>query len=100
MNITEKPEKAEIVIDQKQFEKKEKLLFSIKPQNGHKLFEYNYKTGIISLAEYEVMEIDYLSAKRKDFSKRKKVKRKENCVYFTALNFKNAQKVLKRTFKH
>ena len=98
MNITETKDKLELVIEKKQFEKVEKLLHSIKPHNGHKLFEYNLVSGEIKIAEFEILSINFINARKKDFSKRKKVIRKDNCIYLPALNVENVKKHLRKIF--
>ena len=85
--------KAEIV-QQKQQEKQTVLVNSIRPHSGHKCFEYNRETGEIKLAEFEEIAVSFEAAARGEIAPKKKILMKENCVYITALNKKNALRKL------
>jgi len=73
--------------------KKEKeLLGTLYPKKGHKCFEINTITE--NIIEAEFFE-DIVSMFSSSYERRKKLKVKENCVYITALNKKNALKKYK-----
>ena len=69
-----------------------KLIKRIIPKSGHSCFEYNVKTNELCLASYTRGEIE-------NGGVMKKVDMKEDCVYITALNFKNATRHLKKIFQ-
>jgi hypothetical protein len=66
-----------------------KLLGSLNPQRGHKCFEVNTITNEVSEAEFFE---DYVAMFSSSYERKKKLRVKENCVYITALNKKNAIK--------
>jgi len=72
-----------------------KFLGSVLPKRGHSCFEINLKTGEVCLAEFEsqdaIFPLDGEVARAS-----KVVVRRENCVYVTALNKKNAEKKVKK----
>lgn len=88
-----KEDKIEIVKQTKQ-EKKTVLVNRIKPYEGHKCFEYNTVTGSLSFATFMETSIDFVSAQKGEIAHKSKVMIKENCIYITALNKKNACKKL------
>ena len=73
----------------KPIKKENKLVGRLKPQRGHKCFEINTITNKIYEAEFFE---DYVSMFSSSYERKKKLKVKENCVYITALNIKNAYK--------
>lgn len=81
---------SEIVVPIK---KELKLIGTLKPQKGHKCFEINTITNEISEAEFYE---DYVSMFSSSYERKKKLKVKENCIYITALNKKNAMKKFKK----
>lgn len=76
---------------QRQVEKKV-FIGSIKPSPGHTCYEMNLVTGKLQPAEYQTTDIDFEAAVNNDFSVRKKILCKPDCVYVSALNEFNAQK--------
>lgn len=91
--------KEEAVIEQQQLERREKFEQRIIPHKGHKIWMYNMDTGKLSLTEFDnVPTIDWDNAKNKRYPIYRKVFKKENCIYLSALNRKNAEKVLKRDY--
>lgn len=89
-------DKLEIVV-QKEIEKQEKLVGRIKPQRGHTLFEVNLKEKTIEKVLFEVQDIHFDKAKNGITTAHKKVIRKPNCIYISALNRKNViKKLVKR----
>lgn len=73
-----------------------KFLGSVVPKRGHSCFEINLKTGEVCLAEFESSDAIFpLDGEVVRTSK--VVVRRENCVYVTALNKKNAEKKVKQT---
>lgn len=80
----------------KQVEKQLKFIGQHRPHSGHKCFEINTKTGEINLAEFKEEAISFEDAKNGIISGKKKIVMKEDCIYITALNKKNA---IKKLFK-
>jgi hypothetical protein len=76
------------------------LIGSIKPKKNHILFEINVKEKTIEFAKFDkTPTINYLDIMQdKHLAKKNKVTKKENCIYISALNNKNALKILKREF--
>lgn len=73
----------------------------ITPHENHILFEVNLLNKTIELAvfEPEIKEIDWNEAVSGNFKKRnKKVIKKDNCIYISALNLINCKKILKRDY--
>jgi len=69
------------------------------PHENHTLFEVDLKTNEIRLAEFDKKpEIKWEDAVKGFISAKKTVTKKENCIYISALNEKNAKKILKRDF--
>ena len=93
-------EKDNIQVEKIQFERKLKLEKTLIPKENHKAFEYNLKTGELQLAEFmEEPVIKWEDAVNKNFKNiKRKILKKDYCIYFTCLNFKNAIKILKRDF--
>jgi hypothetical protein len=110
---TKSEDKIEIV---KQQLKKQTLVLDKKIvlQRGHFIFEYNKKTKLIKLADYEppkeviyydealdmyhkriTKKIDIFNAKTKTISK---VIKRENCIYIPCLNKNNVIKILQRDY--
>lgn len=75
------------------------LTDTIRPHKGHKLFEFNVSTGQITLAQFKYSDIHYTDAMKGLINARKTVIKKPNCIYISALNKKNALKVLNRNEK-
>lgn len=93
-------EKDKINVEQKQFERKLNLENTLRPKENHKAFEYNIVTKELKLAEFmEEPIIKWEDAINKNFSNiKRKILKKDNCIYFTCLNFKNAKKILRRDY--
>ena len=73
--------------------------YKITPQKNHTLFEINLVLKTIEIAEFdEIPPIKYTEAMKGNIVAKKKVTKKENCVYISALNKKNVLKILKRDF--
>jgi len=71
----------------------------IKPQKNHTLFEVNLNLKTIEVAEFdEIPAIKFEEAMKGNIIAQKKVTKKENCVYISALNKNNVLKILKRDF--
>jgi glutamyl/glutaminyl-tRNA synthetase len=71
----------------------------IVPHENHTLFEVDLNTKEIRLAVFdEQPAIKWEDALKGNISAMKKVTKKENCVYVSALNKKNVIKILKRYF--
>lgn len=73
--------------------------YKIIPQKNHTLFEVNLDLKTIEIAEFdEIPAIKFEEAMKGNIVAQKKVTRKENCVYISALNKKNVLKILMRDF--
>ena len=73
--------------------------YKIIPQKNHTLFEVDLNLKTIEIAEFdEIPPIKYTEAMKGNIVAKKKVTKKENCVYISALNKKNVLKILKRDF--
>jgi len=75
-------------------ENKTEFVNRILPKQGHKCFEYNVLTHEMRYAKFNSTMVKYedlVSGKGKPATA-KKVLINENCMYVTALNFKNAIK--------
>lgn len=88
-NLVKDPTEVQAV---KPIKKEHKFMGSMKPQPGHTLFEINLITGVIVKAIFERKDISFEEAKTKNYVAKSKVVMKENCVYISALNEKNAMK--------
>lgn len=82
------------VVQQKQQEKQFVLVHRIHPHSGHKCFEYNTVTKEIRLADFKEESVSFEAAQRGEIAPKRTVVIKENCVYVTALNKRNALKKL------
>ena len=71
----------------------------IRPQKNHTLFEVNLVLKTIEIAEFdELPAVNFEEAMKGNIIAKKKVTKKENCVYISSLNKKNVLKILKRDF--
>ena len=86
-------DEVKIVKEVKQ-EKQTVLVNSIQPHEGHKCFEYNIVSNVLKLAEFMEAVVSFEAAQRGEIAPKRKVMTKEDCVYLTALNEKNAIKRL------
>ena len=94
--LEDKPkDEVKIVAEVKQ-EKKRELIGSIKPYQGHKCFELNTSTGEVKLAEFKEVNVNFEAAKNGLANARKVIVIKEDHLYTTALNIKNAIKRFKQ----
>ena len=87
---------------EKQQEKKIQFIGSIQPHQGHTCYELNTETGIIEEAKFERVAAVFTDPKySKDGEKsvepnRLKLMIRDNCLYTTALNKKNALKKFRK----
>lgn len=88
-------EKQEVVAMQQQ-ESKTVLINRLKPESGHRLFEYDTKDNTIRYAEFRKEAVDFVSAQKGMAGVKKSVIMKESCIYISALNKKNADKKLSK----
>lgn len=96
LQLKDKLDKQEIVAPQeKQFE--QVYIGSIKPHQGHTLFEINIKTGEIAKATFESTDVKWEDAVNGIISKKRKVIVKPDHTYISALNEKNAIKKFNKT---
>lgn len=73
--------------------------YKLIPQKNHTLFEVNLSLKTIEIAEFdELPAIKFDEAMKGNIVAQKKVTKKENCVYISALNKKNVLKILQRDF--
>lgn len=70
--------------------KAETFITSLKPHNGHKLFEINPFSGTCVEAVYEKTDAVFPLKNNVTIAKKNKVLTKRNHVYVSALNRKNA----------
>lgn len=82
------------VQDVRQKEVKKQLAFIGRkvPGDGHKCYELNLETLIMSEIEPIKTDANFNEAKKGKLSGSRKINIKENCIYVTALNEKNAIK--------
>jgi hypothetical protein len=68
---------------------------NLKPKKGHTLFEINIKENTINKAVFDKPAVlNWNDAKKGLISSKKEITIKENCIYISALNEKNALKKL------
>ena len=98
MNELKKKESDKIEnVKQVSIEKKNVFLGKALQKKGHTMFEVNHKLKTIEVAVFdEVSAIKYEDAAKGLKSSSKKITKKPDCSYVSALNKKNALKVLKR----
>ncbi len=77
-------------------EKQVILVNSIHPHGGHKCFEYNTITNILTLAVFMETAVSFSAARRGEIAPKRKVMTNEGCCYVTALNMANATKKLSK----
>jgi hypothetical protein len=71
--------------------------YRIKPQKNHTLFEVDLVLKTIEIAKFdELPAVKWEDAVKGLISAQKKITKKENCIYISALNKKNVLKILKR----
>jgi hypothetical protein len=96
-NLLEK-DKLEIV-KQQQAEIQKVLDRTLKPKKGHTLFEVNLIENSIQTATFdELPNVKWEDAVKGQISLQKKITKKPNCIYISALNIKNVLKILERDF--
>lgn len=80
-------------------ELREEFLGTLRPKKNHLLFEVNFLNMTIALAEFDKPGVlDYVAAANGDISYKKRVTKKKDCIYISAMNEANAKKQLfKRT---
>jgi hypothetical protein len=87
------------VVKQKQAEIQKVLDTTLKPKKGHTLFEVNLIEKTIELAIFdELPNVNYEDALKGQFAVKRKITKKPNCIYITALNKKNVIKILYRDY--
>jgi nitrogen-specific signal transduction histidine kinase len=86
-----KKDKVEIVAQSEKKYQHQKL-GTIIPHKGHTLFQINYVTGEVTVAEFEKTDVE-LSRLGKEANLKKirhRVLIKKDCIYVSALNIRNA----------
>lgn len=87
------------IVKQQEAEVQKVLDTTLKPNKGHTLYEVNLIERAIEVATFdELPNINYEDALKGDMSLRKKLTKKENCIYILALNKKNVIKILNRDY--
>lgn len=87
------------IVKQQQAEIQKILDSTIRPNKGHTLFEVNIAEKTIQKAKFdELPNIKWEDAVKGLISTQKKVTKKDNYIYISALNKKNVIKILKRNF--
>jgi hypothetical protein len=72
---------------------------TLKPKRGHTLFEVNLIENTIEKAIFdELPNVKWEDAVKGQISLQKKITKKPNCIYISALNIKNVLKILERDF--
>ena len=101
MRLNNIPVKDKIEISKQQQAEIQKVFDSkIVPHENHTLFMIDLNTKEIKLAVFdEQPAIKWEDAIKGNISAIKKVTKKENCIYISALNKKNVIKILKRDFQ-
>ena len=91
-------EKDKLEIVKQQQSKIQKVLEStLRPNKGHTLFEVNLTENTIEIAKFdELPNLKWEDALKGQISVQKKITKKPNCIYISALNKKNVLKILER----
>jgi len=82
---------------QKQIDKKKLFIGNMSIRPGMKCYEMNFKTGEISEAKYDSVDIVVTGGAINKISR--KIITKENCLYCVAINKNNAEKKFLKLFK-
>jgi hypothetical protein len=86
-------------VKQQKAEKQKVLESTLKPSKNHTLFEVNLIQNAIEIATFdELPNVKWEDALNGQISVQKKITKKPNCIYISALNKKNVLKILKRDF--
>jgi len=84
-------------VKQVSIEKQTVLLGTARPKKGHTMFEYNFKEKTIVQAVFDDLPaVKFTDAANGIKSTHKKITKKPDCIYVSALNKKNALRILKR----
>jgi hypothetical protein len=87
------------IVKQQQAEIQKVLDSTLRPSRGHTLFEVNTVDNTIKIAEFdELPAVKWEDALKGNISVQKKVTKKDNCIYISALNKNNVLKILKRDY--
>ena len=71
------------------------------PKRGHSLFQINQVTGEVKLADFDYSDpttITWRAALARDYAVKKKLIKKPDCIYLSALNVKNVIKHYEREY--
>jgi len=98
MKETQLHEKDKIeIVKQTSVEKKTVFLGTARPKKGHTMFEVNYKEHTIVEAAFDKLPaIKFKDAITGPPTLKKEITKKPDCIYVSALNKKNALKILER----
>lgn len=85
------------IVKQQQAEIQKVLESTLKPSKGHTLFEVNLIENTIEIAKFdELPNVKWGDALNGQISAQRKITKKPNCIYISALNKKNVLKILER----
>lgn len=85
------------IVKQQQAEIQKIFDSTIKPKKGHTLFEVNLIEKTIEKAEFDELPIvKWEDALNGQISVQRKITKRSNCIYISALNKKNVIKILKK----
>lgn len=88
------------IVKQQQAEIQKVFDIRVLPKKNHTLFEYNLIDKTIEVALFDTSpEIKWEDAVKGLISANRKITRKDNCIYISALNKVNVIKILARDFK-
>jgi hypothetical protein len=92
--------KDKIEITKQQQEEIQKIFDSrVIPHENHTLFEYNLISKTIEVAVFDnAPDLKWEDAVKGNFNTNRKITKKANCIYISALNKANVLKILKRDF--
>lgn len=94
IDLTTKKDKIEISVQQKQQIERE-FIGSLKPKNGHIVFEINVKTGKIIPAVFDDLGIIKFTGE----AFKKTITINKDCVYISAMNKTNALKKFRKVLE-
>lgn len=72
-----------------------KFLGTLRRGDGHTIYEYNIVTEEIKPSMFAISSYNYWSVLKGDYSIRRRINVRENCLYLSALNVENAERKFK-----
>ena len=82
----------------KEAKKESKLIGQLRPHKGHTIYEFNYVSKALSEALFTKTDIEYNPNPKKQ-KKRKTIITNKDCIYFSALNLKSAERKIRKNFR-